>query len=1332
MKARFFHAAVIASIAIALASFVSTSISADFNPPPGGPDLPALWSAFSAASGSSGAQYRGPASYRDNPASPGFAENAAMEIAGGYFPGSTPGGSFSTSLSLPYQTLVFSGGIQGIFSPSNGAVPGNSFTAGGGIARRVFEDISAGASLDFSEGSGNSLDWGLGLSLGIMAKFPRLLFLDNASLGFAMRDIGKMYESVDGFTSPVPGFTPAASVSGMFFSSKSLSSGLSAEISVPSFQDLRLTTDTFVAGTAWKGDIGFVLDLVDQFTRQGSRKRILSPSIGISYRIPDSERLSSDTEYRDGLVTGLSVTPLGNGKAGILAGAIVPLSKQKPIPPEVLVDLSEDPSISPRLNRGLKLPAQFKSSAPIAAYDFSIFDSAHREVFHFGDAVAKPDRSFGGFWKALLSDRGSVLPPAFFTWDGYSPEKTPVPDGLYAFSIGAVDSRGIRASNAVGSFEVNSTPPALSLSYSNPSLVFSPNGDGIADSFDIVQDGAFEPLWVGTIADSTGKPIRKITFENGSPRPFSWDGRDDSGRLAPDGLYSYTITAEDRAGNRTARSIPGIRLDSRRTPVDVDVSPTSFSPDGDGIQDTVTFRLSIPDRVGILGWKLEVLATDGTPKRTYSSDAGQSSQPPSSIVFNGRDEGGKILLDGRYRTRLSARYDNGNHPEVYGPSFLVDTAKPTAKATSRVSVFSPGSGGDRDTVTIDQVVSKRSVWKGEVTDSSGTVVKSYFWDGTADPVLVWDGRNDDGFPCADGRYQYRLFTVDSAGNVGTSMPISIAIDTTQVQIALTATAVAFSPNRDGTDDTIGLVCRILADQAVQSWEMDIKDEKGANVRNYSGSGAVPQKTEWDGRTAAGAALPDGTYYAELTVLSPSGVRSLSRSKTFSLDTVPPTVTVSVPFLDFSPSGGMRTVLPFTQESSVETGWTGLISTETGKPVRTIEWKGRVESFVWDGTDDSGDPVPNGRYRYRVSAVDEAGNRGEASINGISLDRTVPSVGLRYETTGFSPNGDGTADYQTFYPQIRPIEGITDWKLEVMDGDGTVRKTFSGSGGNLPDRIFWDGKTDSGMMVDGTYSGRLSVRYVKGYNLSASTGTFLLAATPPEIFVDTDPVPFAPRGNGIDDLMSINLNVRSKARIRDWSIRITDPKGKPFMYFAGKDAPSQPISWDGRSLEGETVRSTETYGYVAVVTDVLGNRGATHGTIPVGVAFEKEGTGLRTRIWALAFAPGMDSLVTGDIGTDTKNLAVLAELEAAFAEYPGYGITIVDHELNQTGTEKEETTVLADLSQRRADAVLNALSNAGVDRARMKARGAGGREPLVPFTDLTNRWKNGRLEFILEK
>jgi hypothetical protein len=38
----------------------------------------------------------------------------------------------------------------------------------------------------------------------------------------------------------------------------------------------------------------------------------------------------------------------------------------------------------------------------------------------------------------------------------------------------------------------------------------------------------------------------------------------------------------------------------------------------------------------------------------------------------------------------------------------------------------------------------------------------------------------------------------------------------------------------------------------------------------------------------------------------------------------------------------------------------------------------------------------------------------------------------------------------------------------------------------------------------------------------------------------------------------------------------------------------------------------------------------------------------------------------------------------------------------------------------------------VDPDIMKAQGAGGRAPLVSFTDLTNRWKNGRLEFILEK
>ncbi len=64
-------------------------------------------------------------------------------------------------------------------------------------------------------------------------------------------------------------------------------------------------------------------------------------------------------------------------------------------------------------------------------------------------------------------------------------------------------------------------------------------------------------------------------------------------------------------------------------------------------------------------------------------------------------------------------------------------------------------------------------------------------------------------------------------------------------------------------------------------------------------------------------------------------------------------------------------------------------------------------------------------------------------------------------------------------------------------------------------------------------------------------------------------------------------------------------------------------------------------------------------------------------------------------------------------------------------EREHEEVLLPLSEERAEVIMEALIDRGVDEDRLSAVGRGGSEPLVPHDDTENRWKNRRVEFELE-
>jgi outer membrane protein OmpA-like peptidoglycan-associated protein len=123
--------------------------------------------------------------------------------------------------------------------------------------------------------------------------------------------------------------------------------------------------------------------------------------------------------------------------------------------------------------------------------------------------------------------------------------------------------------------------------------------------------------------------------------------------------------------------------------------------------------------------------------------------------------------------------------------------------------------------------------------------------------------------------------------------------------------------------------------------------------------------------------------------------------------------------------------------------------------------------------------------------------------------------------------------------------------------------------------------------------------------------------------------------------------------------------------------------------------------------------------------------LKVRISNINFQPNSPELeLDPDTDLGQKNRQVLQRLVEVFDKYDTYQIRIEGHAVNITGTEREEREELQPLSLARAQTVKDALVEEGMEPGRISVLGRGGTEPIVPHTDLDNRWKNRRVEFIL--
>ncbi len=145
---------------------------------------------------------------------------------------------------------------------------------------------------------------------------------------------------------------------------------------------------------------------------------------------------------------------------------------------------------------------------------------------------------------------------------------------------------------------------------------------------------------------------------------------------------------------------------------------------------------------------------------------------------------------------------------------------------------------------------------------------------------------------------------------------------------------------------------------------------------------------------------------------------------------------------------------------------------------------------------------------------------------------------------------------------------------------------------VPASIVWDGKTDAGAVVEGTYTAQLDVAYAKGNKPCGRLGGVpALRDHPAKVTLDADPLPFSPDGDGYNDMLTMTATATDPSPLDSWDITVTDPAGTSSRTSSGKGAPRPPFTWDGLSANGELVQSAEDYTMKVTVKDALGNTAA---------------------------------------------------------------------------------------------------------------------------------------------
>lgn len=1293
------------------------------------------------------------------------------------------GNIFNIAASFPTKYGVLTGSIHWLgtdgFDSATSMDYGHVFTGNFTFSKDLYSDFYIGAGLNFSAGwnygSGTDSDWGLGLNLGFIHLPGNVSFMKNFKWGIALDNMGKGYgDKTLGYDRAIPGnFTLAAGAQFDLFDKENFRWTVQGDVRTPLFTDVKfdLGTEILIAKIV-QVQASSTIDFRDALDGETAT---LIPSVGVYVKIPLGGKEKAGLLGSSEMNINLAAAPLYGDVWAFGGGLTIPFGVLDKTPPALEVDFEKVQYISPNFDGTqdeLIIPITVNDERYIKGYSLIIRNEAGDVVKAIYNKKERPENeSLKNIFERLVSAKVGTSVPQSFRWDGKGDSGEMVPDGTYNFDIEFWDDNMNYSPVYEGKFIIDTVAPEVEVApIEGTDLIFSPDGDGNKDTIKFSQSGSEEKEWKGTITDAAGNVIKDFVWY-GTLDNALWDGTDNDGNLVPDGVYQYRVIAIDEAGNTVKKeaesytvwddplavpsydyaeigvsdSLDGVKnniisniiVNTKKPPIHLYIDKAWFAPASrTGVQNVV-FTLDVPVKTGILDWQLDILGSDGTVKKTFSSKEDGWGVIPDTISYNGKDRSNIVLPESAFRGKLTIRYQNGYNPSAESPEFHVDITPPSATIQSALDIFSPNGDRNKDEARFVQSGTVEDEWIGVIENRDGKKIKSWSWKGGLDPEVLWDGRGDDGKIAGNGVYSYSLAATDKAGNRVVTDPVTVQLDNSETEAAISVSLDAFSPNRDGSKDTILLEPIIKEGSRIKSYEVSILSRPGTVVKMWKGTGRMAPEIVWDGKTDSGTAAPDGTYSSAIHVEFEKGDIRDAGSGSFILDTVSPVIEISTPYTLFSPDGDSRKdVLPVNQKSGTEKEFNGTITDSKGQVVRSLFWNDTLASFEWDGKDESGNRAPDGKYKYSVQSIDAAGNKTVKSVDGITIDTSDTPVFLTVKNSSFAPSLSSGVNKQQFSIIVSNREGIESWKLE-MKNKGSAVKTFSSADtASVPASLEWNGMSDKGGIVEGEYTAVLSIVYSKGNNPVIESTPFILDNSAPDVNLTVDPRPFSPDDDNVDDELYISISVDDLSPVKDWSMVIKDPKDKEFISFQGRGRPSERIIWDGRSMKGELVQSAEDYFYQFTVTDILGNSRTVTGTIPVDVLVVRDGDRFKIQISSITFKPNLAEYNdTGEL--KEKNEKILSRIAEILKKYSSYRIVI---EGNAASTkyydkklaEKEEVEELQPLSLKRAETVRDSLIALGIARGRMEVLGRGGTNPVVPHSDLENAWKNRRVEFILIK
>ncbi len=244
------------------------------------------------------------------------------------------------------------------------------------------------------------------------------------------------------------------------------------------------------------------------------------------------------------------------------------------------------------------------------------------------------------------------------------------------------------------------------------------------------------------------------------------------------GMTASEFRAGTGGGGGSATPAPARKADRKAPVLKVQGSGTGiaatsrvlrFSPNGDHLQDSLRVRESLSERASI---RVRVRNSSGTVVRSLTRAGRKGS---GSISWNGRNDSGKVVRDGRYTVTLTPTDKAGNRGTSRTVRALLLTSL-KSPALSRKAIFAADRDRFAPSTRIAFTLTRRSRVTWSIRDGSGHAILTHV-DGKVlargRHAWVWNGKDRKGRFVPSGTYQAVISVRTSAGTVTVTRTIRV-------------------------------------------------------------------------------------------------------------------------------------------------------------------------------------------------------------------------------------------------------------------------------------------------------------------------------------------------------------------------------------------------------------------------------------------------------------------------------------------------------------------------------------------------------------------------------